>query len=225
MNIAIITGASSGLGREFALQICQNYASEIDEIWLLARRKESLLALAQEISATGICVGAAMPMDITDDEQMKDFQDKLDIEAPTVKYLVNAAGLAKIGGPFTLQPEELTHMIDLNCKAAVHMTAICMPHFDKGSRILQICSTAGFQPMQGLNVYAASKAFLPLQSGASLGIDRKTDLCDSRLPILDQRYRIYRCCKRYRQSKSSPCRTPFSTGFQDKICGTSCFAG
>lgn len=46
MNIAIITGASSGLGREFALQICQNYASEIDEIWLLARRKESLLALA-----------------------------------------------------------------------------------------------------------------------------------------------------------------------------------
>ena len=49
MDIAIITGASSGLGREFALQICQNYASEIDEIWLLARRKESLLALAQEI--------------------------------------------------------------------------------------------------------------------------------------------------------------------------------
>lgn len=74
MNIAIITGASSGLGREFALQICQNYASEIDEIWLLARRKEPLLALAQEISATGICVGAAMPMDITDDEQMKDFR-------------------------------------------------------------------------------------------------------------------------------------------------------
>ena len=93
MNIAIITGASSGLGREFALQICQNYASEIDEIWLLARRKEPLLALAQEISATGICVGAAMPMDITDDEQMKDFQDKLDIEAPTVKYLVTLSRL------------------------------------------------------------------------------------------------------------------------------------
>lgn len=127
MNIAIITGASSGLGREFALQLCHNYAAEIDEIWLLARRKEPLLTLAQEISATGICVGAAMPMDITDKEQMKDFQDKLEIEVPTVKYLINAAGFAKIGGPFTLQPEELTHMIDLNCKAAVHVTAICMP--------------------------------------------------------------------------------------------------
>lgn len=89
MNIAIITGASSGLGREFALQLCHNYAAEIDEIWLLARRKEPLLTLAQEISATGICVGAAMPMDITDKEQMKDFQDKLEIEVPTVKYLIN----------------------------------------------------------------------------------------------------------------------------------------
>ena len=39
MNIAIITGASSGLGREFALQLCHNSAAEIDEIWLLARRK------------------------------------------------------------------------------------------------------------------------------------------------------------------------------------------
>ena len=65
MNIAIITGASSGLGREFALQLCHNYAAEIDEIWLLARRKEPLLTLAQEISATGICVGAAMPMDLS----------------------------------------------------------------------------------------------------------------------------------------------------------------
>ena len=55
MNIAIITGASSGLGREFALQICQNYASEIDEIWLLARRKEPLLALAQESVSVLLC--------------------------------------------------------------------------------------------------------------------------------------------------------------------------
>ena len=55
MNIAIITGASSGLGREFALQICQNYASEIDEIWLLARRKESLLALPQGSVSVPLC--------------------------------------------------------------------------------------------------------------------------------------------------------------------------
>lgn len=160
MNIAIITGASSGLGKEFALQICKKYADEIDEIWLIARRKEPLLALAKEISATGICTGVALPMDITDDVQMNDFSEKLEMEDLNVRYLVNAAGMAKIGGPFTSNRTDLLRMIDLNCHAAVNMTAICLPFCSKGSRILQICSTAAFQPMQALNVYAASKAFL-----------------------------------------------------------------
>ena len=160
MNIAIITGASSGLGREFALQICEKYAAGIDEIWLIARRKDALLALAKEISAAGNCTGVALPMDITDDAQMDDLSEKLEMEEHVVKYLVNAAGMAKIGGPFTTRRTDLLRMIDLNCRAAVNMTAVCMPFFDKGSRILQICSTAAFQPMQGLNVYAASKTFL-----------------------------------------------------------------
>lgn len=160
MNIAIITGASSGLGHEFARQISQKYASDIDEMWLIARRKEPLLALAQEISATGKCTGVAMPMDITNAAQMDDLKEKLEIEQPTVSYLVNAAGMAKIGGPFTIERADSLAMIDLNCRAAVDMTTICLPHCSRGSRILQICSTAGFQPMQVLNIYAASKAFL-----------------------------------------------------------------
>lgn len=160
MNIAIITGASSGLGREFALQICKKYAEDIEEIWLIARRREPLLALAKELSGTGICTGVAMPMDITDDSQMETLKEKLETEDLTVRYLVNAAGMAKIGGPFTSNRMDLLKMIDLNCRAAVNMTAICLPFCTKGSRILQVCSTAGFQPMQALNVYAASKAFL-----------------------------------------------------------------
>lgn len=160
MNIAVITGASSGLGREFARQISKKYADEIDEIWLIARRKDALLSLAGEISQTGNCTGAAMPMDITNDRQMEEFRDKLETEEPVVKYLVNAAGMARIGGPYTSDRQDLLQTIDLNCRAAVNMTAICMPFFHKGSRILQICSTAAFQPMQALNVYAASKTFL-----------------------------------------------------------------
>lgn len=160
MNIAIVTGASSGIGREFAIQIAKKYASEIDEMWLIARREELLNSLAQEISDLDTCAAVAMPMDITDDGQMELLQKKIDSENHIVKYLVNAAGMAKIGGPFTIDRQDLLQMIDLNCKAAINMTAICLPFCQAGSHILQVCSTSAFQPMQGLNVYAASKALL-----------------------------------------------------------------
>ena len=160
MNIAIITGASSGMGREFAIQIATKYAEQVDEMWLIARREDSLTDLSQQINELGNCNCVAFPMDITDDAQVERIKDRLEQEDHKVKYLVNAAGVAKIGGPYTIQREDLLHMIDLNCRAAVNLTAICLPHCQAGSRILQMCSTSAFQPMQGLNVYAASKAFL-----------------------------------------------------------------
>ena len=160
MNIAIVTGASSGMGREFALQIANKYSSEVDEMWLIARRAENLAALSKEISDIGNCVCKTYPMDITDDTQVELLKESLESEDHKVKYLVNAAGMAKIGGPFTIERHDLLKMIDLNCRAAVNLTAICLPFCQAGSRILQICSTSAFQPMQGLNVYSASKAFL-----------------------------------------------------------------
>ena len=51
-------------------------------------------------------------------------------------------------------------MIDLNCRAAVGVTDLCLPYLTRGSRVLEICSTAAFQPIPGLGVYAATKAFL-----------------------------------------------------------------
>ena len=51
-------------------------------------------------------------------------------------------------------------MIDLNCKAAVNLTAAAIPHMGRGGQILEICSSASFQPLPGFNVYAATKAFL-----------------------------------------------------------------
>ena len=56
--------------------------------------------------------------------------------------------------------EALDGMIDLNCRAAVDMTQICLPYMEKEARILEICSTSAFQPFTCLNVYAATKAFL-----------------------------------------------------------------
>ena len=74
--------------------------------------------------------------------------------------LVCAAGFCKMGNIAAVDPGDNLAMIDLNCWAAVGVTGLCLPYLTRGSRVLEICSTAAFQPMPGLGVYAATKAFL-----------------------------------------------------------------
>ncbi len=87
-------------------------------------------------------------------------QEKLSAERPDVRMLINAAGSGKIAASAALPLEQVDQMIDLNCRAAVDVTQICLPYMDSGAKIMEICSTAAFQPIPYLNVYAASKAFL-----------------------------------------------------------------
>lgn len=155
MKIAVITGASSGLGREYIRQLGA-VEEEFDEIWAVARRKERLQDLA-DISKIRI---RPLPMDLTKEESLDSFRMLLAEEKPVVLLLINAAGFGKIGSYQDIGIDASNRMIDLNCRAAVDMTYACLPYMQAGSRIMQICSTAGFQPFQYLNVYAASKAFL-----------------------------------------------------------------
>ena len=74
--------------------------------------------------------------------------------------LVNAAGFGKFGTCAELTLQETCGMIDLNCRAAAALTAAVLPYMGRGSRVLEICSSAAFQPLPGFNVYAATKAFL-----------------------------------------------------------------
>ena len=154
MKIAIITGASSGLGREFALQI--DALKEVDEIWLVARRRDRL----EEVGALLKTTARVICADLSVREGVIAVQQALEARAPHIKYLVNAAGFGKIGSYRDIPLDEIDRMIDLNCKGAVDVTQICLPYCSRGSKILEICSTAAFQPFQYLNVYAASKAFL-----------------------------------------------------------------
>lgn len=160
MNIAIITGASSGIGKEFAFQIARRYASKIDEFWLIARRNDKLAETAAQISDLYGFHCIPIPMDVTDRNQMDLLRERLINQHAVIQYLVNAAGMAKIGGPFTISREDSLDMIELNCSALVNMTMLCLPFMVKGSHVLQLASTAAFQPMQGMNIYAASKAFV-----------------------------------------------------------------
>lgn len=154
MRIAVITGASSGIGREFAVQLARE--AELDALWVIARREERLRELAQELSLPV----RALPMDLTKPESIDALERLLAQEKPEVAVLVCAAGYGKIGDYSRVSRRELDDMIDLNARAAVDVTMACLPHMHAGARILEICSTAAFQPFPYLNVYAASKAFL-----------------------------------------------------------------
>ena len=155
MKIAVVTGASSGMGKEFAYQIDRKYG-KLDEIWLIARRKERLMELEKELHMQA----RVFAMDMTDDSDMKAFADCLKENNPDIKLLVNCAGYGKIGRFDEIDIYEQTGMIDLNCKALTLFTGICLPYVSTHSRIINAASAAAFSPQPGFNVYAATKAYV-----------------------------------------------------------------
>lgn len=166
MRIAIVTGASSGLGRAYAREL--DKADGLDELWLIARREERLLALSGELDHP--C--RILPLDLTKKESMETLEALLKAEKPHVRVLVSCAGFGKFGRAEDLSPQEIRDMVDLNCRAAVEVTGLCIPYLRRGSRVLEVCSCAAFQPLPGLNLYAATKAFL-LSYTRSLGEELK----------------------------------------------------
>lgn len=154
MNIAIVTGASSGLGQRFVELL--DGQERLDEIWVIARREERLEALRARVRTPL----RTLPMDLTDKSAVRALDDLLRAQRPDVRVLINAAGFGKIGAWDDVRLEDCEDMINLNCRAAVAVTRVALEHMSEGARIMQICSTAAFQPFPYLSVYAASKAFL-----------------------------------------------------------------
>lgn len=159
MAAAIITGASSGLGMEYARQLVQN--ENLTQIWLIARRRERMEQLGEELKKIKPNLKVRiLPLDLLKEEALQTYQEKLQAHRPKVSWLINAAGFGKIGENKELSRKDLDNMILLNDKAVVDITQLTVPYMKKGGHILQICSAAGFQPLPGLGVYGASKAFL-----------------------------------------------------------------
>lgn len=154
MNIAIVTGASSGMGKEFVLQM-HKYVT-VDQVWVIARRESALQAL-QEICPVPV---RPIPLDLCNPDSFTEFSAILEQEKPEIKLLVNAAGFGKFGGFQKIPLEEDLRMIDLNCKALVSMTRVCLPYMHAGSHILQLDSLSAFQPVPYITTYGATKAFV-----------------------------------------------------------------
>lgn len=154
MKIAIVTGASSGMGREFVRQLSAYV--QVDEIWAVARRREALEALKAE---TPVPVRPVV-LDLLKSESFDELRSLLEGEQPEIALLVNAAGFGKFGAYHKTTMEDDCRMIDLNCKALLVMTRLCIPYMKPGSHILELDSLSAFQPVPYITTYGATKAFV-----------------------------------------------------------------
>ncbi|MBR2405778.1 MAG: SDR family NAD(P)-dependent oxidoreductase [Clostridia bacterium] len=156
MNIAVITGASSGLGREYVRQLVAQVPS-LDEIWLIARRLDRLEALAAEFPETAF---RCLPLDLTDPQSFTIYQAALQEANATVKVLINNAGFGKLG---LFAEEEVTAqvgMVDLNCRALTAITNLTLPYMQQGSGVLNVSSIASYAPTPRMAVYCSTKAYV-----------------------------------------------------------------
>ena len=154
MNIAIVTGASSGMGREFVLQL-PAYV-QVDEIWAIARRAEALGTLK---TASSVPV-RPISLDLCESDSFTALTQLLETEKPNVRLLVNAAGFGKFGTYHRISIEDDARMIQLNCTALVQLTRLALPYMTAGSHILQLDSLSAFQPVPYITTYGATKAFV-----------------------------------------------------------------
>ena len=151
--VALITGASAGLGVDFARQL----AAKGQRLVLVARRKDRIEALAAELGNA-----RAVAADLSEAGAAERLMADLAAHDEHVDLLVNNAGFG-LSGRFTeLDGKRQRQMIDLNCGALVELAHAVLPGMieRKTGAILNVASTAAFQPGPGMAVYFATKAFV-----------------------------------------------------------------
>jgi len=154
MSVAIITGASSGIGSEFARELKRVVG--IDEFWFIARRTEKMEELRDELGVKAKIISA----DLSVMEGIEKIREALTEEKPEVSFLVNAAGFGNFGRFDEISEDEIIKMIDLNSKALVLITHMVIPYMVRGGRIIELGSGSCFTPLPAFNIYASSKAFV-----------------------------------------------------------------
>ena len=167
-RIAIITGASSGIGEEFARQVCAKY--DFDEIWIVARREDKLTALAENLNASkNFKVVRPVVMDLAGKEgvgRLKSFieaeNEKLGkIESGIeIGLLINNAGFGTYGPFAETSINTQMDMIELNCTTVTGICGIALPYLKAGSVVINTASLAAFLPLGNFAVYGATKSFV-----------------------------------------------------------------
>lgn len=174
MNIAIVTGASSGLGIAFVRGLLNNF-KDIDKIWVIARRKERLVQLQSQLSDKLL----VFALDLINADSFKELENMLQAERPNIKVLINNAGFGKLDY-FNQTPACLMEdMISLNCSAVTTLTSLCLKYMQKNAFIINVSSIAAFAPNTRLTAYSATKSFI-----LSLSLGLRQELRPHKINVL-----------------------------------------
>lgn len=167
MDIAVITGASSGMGKEFVYALDKQ--QPFDEIWVIARREDKLTELQDKCRATV----RPVVLDLGSRESFDSYKMLLEEYTPNIKVLVNAAGFGLFGVFEEMDLNRQLDIIDLNSRALTAMCYMSIPFMEKGGQIYNMGSMSSWQPVPYINVYGASKAFV-LNFSRALGVELKS---------------------------------------------------
>lgn len=153
-KVAIVTGATGGLGMEFVLELLKE---PVDEIWCVGRNADKL----EQIKSRGGEKVLMLPLDLNDGDSFPALKEKLKEDKATISFLINCAGVGeKLCAYDAFSLEDISRLIYVNCTAVVSICTVCIPFMSPGARILNIASQSSFQPVPYLNLYASSKAFV-----------------------------------------------------------------
>lgn len=156
--LALVTGASSGIGAEFA----RRYAREGFDLLLVARSEAALQALADELSAEHSIAASIHTADLSNPRDVAGLVEVIAEQLPRLDHLVNSAGTAPEGDIDRMDPAELRRMVDINITALSLLTraAVIRMRGANNGTIINIASGAGYQPLPHFSAYAASKAYV-----------------------------------------------------------------
>lgn len=164
-KIAVITGASGGLGKEFVRQII----NDVDEVWAIGRNVAKLEGLKAEFGEAGGNGAAAskiipLQMDLSDIKSYDVLSDRLETEggvsAVEISWLINNAGAGRFAPSKDFSTEELAGSITTHCTAMASICNICILYMKAGDHIVNVASQSAFSPLPYMNLYAATKAFV-----------------------------------------------------------------
>lgn len=155
MDIAIITGASAGLGQAFFRSVVRR-CPKLDQIWLIARRADRLQQLAQDSPVPVEC----LPLDLTQDGSYQAISERLAAEQPRVRILINNAGLGQLDDMVDSDVATQVRMVDVNCRGLTAVTTAVLPYMPRDSFVIQVASIAAFAPNARMTVYSSTKAYV-----------------------------------------------------------------